>query len=56
MEEKQYKGKGCKMFGCKEERYKFWWSREKKKRGDLGILVREDLVKDVIKVERIARE
>ncbi|KAK3876473.1 hypothetical protein Pcinc_018758 [Petrolisthes cinctipes] len=41
------------MFGCGEERYKLWWSGEKKKVGGVGILVRENLVVDVIQVERI---
>ena len=53
VQEVQYKGEGCKMFGCKEECYKLWWSGEKKKRGGLGILTQEDLVEDVIQVERI---
>ena len=51
--EVQYKAEGDKMFGCKEERYKFWWSGEKKKRGGMGILVTEDLVEEVIQVKRI---
>lgn len=52
MHEVQYKRQECKLFGCGEECYKFWWAGEKKKAG-VGLLVREDLVEDVIQVERI---
>jgi hypothetical protein len=54
VQEVQYKGAGCRMFGCGEEKYKLWWSGEKQKRGGVGVLVREDLVEDVIEVIRIS--
>ena len=41
------------MFGCEEEHNKFWCSGEKTKRRGVGIPIREDLVVDVIQVERI---
>jgi exonuclease III len=55
VQEVQYRGEGCRVFGEEEERYKFWWSGEKKdKRGGIGILLREDLVKDVVEVQRMS--
>ena len=41
------------MFGYEEEHYKYWWSGENKKRGDVGILIEEDLVEVMVQVERI---
>jgi hypothetical protein len=55
VQEVQYKGEGCKVFGDDTERYKFWWSGEKKeKRGGVGILLRGDLEKDVVEVQRMS--
>ena len=53
MQEVQYKGEGCNIFGCRVGRYKFWWSGERKKAG-VGILVWEYLMEDVIPVEKIS--
>ena len=52
VQEVKYKGEGCRMFGDGEERYKFWWSGGKGEDG-VGILIREDLVEDVLQVDRI---
>ena len=54
VQEVQYRGEGCRVFGEGEDRYKFWWSGEKKdKRGGVGLLVREDLVQDVMEIQRL---
>ena len=56
VQEVQYKGEGCKMFGCGEKRYKFWWSGEQKKAGGVGVLVQGYLMEDVIQIERISED
>jgi exonuclease III len=51
VQEVQYKGTGCRVFGSGEEKYKFWWSGEKNRAGGVGVLVRDEVVEDVIEVE-----
>ena len=53
VQETQYKGEGCKMLGCGDEKYKLWWSGEKSKRGGVGIMVKEDLEGHVMEVNRV---
>ena len=51
VQETQYKGEGCTVFGEGEEGYKFLWMGEDK-RGGVGILIREELEK-IMEVKRI---
>ena len=53
VQEMQYKGEGCMVFGEGEEGYKFLWIGERDKRGGVGILIREELVKEIVEVKRI---
>jgi hypothetical protein len=48
----QYNGTGCKVFGSAEEKYKFRWSVEKRKT-EQNVLVRDELVDEVIEVKRV---
>jgi len=54
VQETQYKGEGCTVFGEGEEGYKFLWMGEKDKRGGVGILIREELEKEIVEVKRIS--
>ncbi len=51
-QEVKFKGQGCKNYGTENEKYKLWWSGETTAAAGVGILVKEDLVEDVIEVER----
>jgi len=53
VQETQYKGEGCTVFGEGEESYKFYWKGEIDKRGGVGILIREELSKEVVEIKRI---
>ena len=53
VQETQYKGEGCKVFREGEEGYKFLWKGENDKRGGVGILIREELEKEIVEVKRI---
>ena len=48
MQETQYKGEGCTVFGEGEEGYKFLWKGEIDKRGGVGILNRIIKIKVVM--------
>ena len=50
--ETRFKGNGCRFFGDGSERYKLWWSGEITSRGGVGVFVKEEIVKNVIEVER----
>ena len=52
VQETQYKGMGCKVFGEGEEGYKFLWMG-RMIRGGVGILIREELEKEIVKVKKI---
>ena len=52
MQETQYIGEGCTVFGEGKKGYKFLWMGEDK-RGGVGILIREELEKEIVEVQRI---
>jgi exonuclease III len=52
VQEVRYKGSGATTVGGGEEKYKFWYIRNKDGRGGVGIFVRYGLVKDVVRVVR----
>ena len=52
LQEVRYRGQGTRMFGIKHK-YKFWWSGRRESRNGVGIMVREELVEDVIEVIKI---
>ena len=54
VQETQYKGEGGIVFGEGEEGYKFLWMGEKDKRGGVGILIKEELMNDIVEVKRIS--
>ena len=47
------RAKGVKFLG-KERKAKFLWIGEKDKRGGVGILIREELEKEIVEVKRIS--
>ena len=51
VQEVRYKGKDTKIVG-EAQRYKFWWSGNIRKTNGVGILLKEELVENVISVER----
>ena len=52
LQEVRYRGQGTRVYGG-EEKYKFWWSRSEEGRNGVGIMVKEDLVKEVNEVKRL---
>ena len=52
VQETRYRGAGSKTIGSDKERYKFWWSGNKMSQSGVGILVREEMVEDVIEIKR----
>ena len=51
VQEVRYKGQGARMMEG-EQRYKLWWSGGKDSRSGVGVLLREELMKNVIEVKR----
>ena len=52
VQEVRFKNNGTRTYGTGEEKYKFWWSGGRDKRAGVGLLVKEELVKNVIEVVR----
>ena len=52
LQEVRYRGQGTRVYGG-EEKYKFWWRESEEGRNGVGIIVKEDLVKEVIEVKRL---
>ena len=52
LQEVRYRGQGTRVYGG-EEKYKFWWSRLEEDRNEVGIIVKEDLVEQVIEVKKL---
>ena len=52
VQEVRYKGVGTKTIGSDREKYKFWWSGNKTGRNGVGLLVRDEMVENVIEVKR----
>ena len=50
LQEVRYRSQGTRMFGSE---YKFWWNGGTESRNGVGIMVKEELVEDVIEVIRI---
>ena len=53
VQETRWKGKGTRMVGKDEQKYKFVWSGAADGCGGVGILVAEELVGDVVEVTRV---
>ena len=51
VQEVRFKREGTKFVG-ENQRYKFWWSGGEEKRNGVGILLKEELVENVINIER----
>jgi len=52
IQEERRKGEGARIIGVKQRRYKLWWSGNDSGTGGVGILVKEELCKKVVKVRR----
>ena len=52
LQEVRYRGQGTRV-NKKEEKYKLWWSRSEDGRNGVGIMVKEDLLEEVIEVKRL---
>ena len=50
LQEVSYRGQGTRVYGG-EEKYKFWWSRSEEGRNGVRIMVKENLVEEVIEVK-----
>ena len=48
----RWRGEGAGFFGVKGRRYKLWWCGNADKTEDVGILVKEELCKNVVEVKR----
>lgn len=53
VQEVRFKGEGTRVYGSGEEKYKFFWSGDRVGQSGVGILVQEELVEQVMAVERI---
>ena len=52
LQEVRWRGKEACFFGVKGRRYKLWWCGNDDKTGGEGILVKEELSKNVVDVKR----
>ena len=52
LHEVKRRGKGARFFGVNGRRYKLWWSGNDDKTGGVGILVKEELCKNVVNVRK----
>ena len=50
LQEPRWRGQGARFIGCRDKRYKLWWSGNNDKMGGVEILVKEDFCYKVIKV------
>ena len=54
VQEVRYKGDGARTFGVNEEKYKLWYSGGREGLYGVGIMVRQELVDNVLKIERFS--
>ena len=54
IQEVRWRGMGLKLLGSLGRRFKLWWSGNEDKIGGVGILFREDLCMNVVKINRIS--
>ena len=54
VQEVRYKGDGARTFGVNEEKYKLWYSGSREGLYGVGIMVRQDLIDNVLKIERFS--
>ena len=52
LQEVRWRGLGAQFVGCRDRRYKLWWSGNDDNIGRVGILVKQELSKEVIEVQR----
>ena len=52
LHEVRYRDQGTRVYGGKEK-YKFWWSGSEEGRNGVEIMVKEDLVEEVIELKRL---
>ena len=54
VQEVRYKGDGARTLGVNEEKHKLWYSGGRQGLHGVGIMVRQDLVDNVLKIERFS--
>ena len=54
IQEVRWRVMGSKFVGSSSRRFKLWWSGNEDKIGGVGILVREDLCMNVVKINKIS--
>ena len=52
LQETRYKNQGCDVFGKNEEKYKFWYTGNQEGTGGAGIMIKQSMAEDVIKITR----
>ena len=52
LQEVRYRNQGCTRIGSNEEKYKLWYSGGVEKINGVGVMMKADLVDNVIEVER----
>jgi len=52
IQEVRYKGDGTRTFGSNEEKYKLWYTGNENKTNGVGIMVKENLVENVLEISR----
>ena len=51
-QEVRWRGQGARFVGCRDRRYKLWWSGNNDRIGGVGILVKEELCKKAVEIRR----
>ena len=54
MQEVRYKRDGARTFGLNEEKYKLWYSGSREGLYGVGIILRQDFIDNVLKIERFS--
>ena len=52
LKEVRWRGEGARLFGLKGRRYKLWWCENDDKTKGVGVLVKEELCQNMIKIRR----
>ena len=53
LQEVKWRGQGAWMLGMKGRRYKLWWSGKGDGVGGVGIMIKEELCKELVEVKRV---
>ena len=52
LQEVRYKNEGVKTIGSNDEKYKLWWAGNEQKTSGVGIMVKSDIIENVLEIKR----